>query len=245
MQITWLDCYVIQERIVYLWWNHYISVKNLWIKCVFCVIQMINKILHSWIYWNCWGELTKCSAKPHILSFFPTRLMNSVPEHSCKIFYKPKNFKNNQDRWAATWQNLQSDCVPSKDSDQPGHPPSLIRVFAVRMKKPWFLSYPLSAQRRLWSDWADLWSDWADLSLRWAQCLFVGFIMLWLKYVFIYWQYSCETSTVCSEACWNVLLYTNISSASTRKINSPSEPPQNQQNGLCAQQRLRSAWASA
>ena len=24
-------------------------------------------------------------------------------------------------------------CVPSKDSDQPGHPPSLIRVFAVRM----------------------------------------------------------------------------------------------------------------
>ena len=23
-------------------------------------------------------------------------------------------------------------CAPSKDSDQPGHPPSLIRVFAVR-----------------------------------------------------------------------------------------------------------------
>ena len=30
-----------------------------------------------------------------------------------------------------------------------GHPPSLIRVFAVCMKKHWFLSYPLSAQRRL------------------------------------------------------------------------------------------------
>ena len=27
-------------------------------------------------------------------------------------------------------------------------------VFAVRMKTPWVLSYPLSAQRRLWSDWA-------------------------------------------------------------------------------------------
>ena len=37
----------------------------------------------------------------------------------------------------------------SKDSDQPGHPPSLIRVFAVRMKKAWVLSYPLSAQRIL------------------------------------------------------------------------------------------------
>ena len=34
--------------------------------------------------------------------------------------------------WAASWQNQQNDCAPSQDSDQPGHPPSLIRVFAVR-----------------------------------------------------------------------------------------------------------------
>ena len=40
-------------------------------------------------------------------------------------------------------------CAPSEDSDQSGHPPWLIRVFAVRTKKAWFLSYPLSAQRRL------------------------------------------------------------------------------------------------
>ena len=40
-------------------------------------------------------------------------------------------------------------CAPSEDLDQPGHPPSLIRVFAVRMKKPWVVSYPLSAQPRL------------------------------------------------------------------------------------------------
>ena len=40
-------------------------------------------------------------------------------------------------------------CAPSEDSDQPGHPPSLIRVFAVRMKKAWVLTYPLNAYRRL------------------------------------------------------------------------------------------------
>ena len=40
-------------------------------------------------------------------------------------------------------------CAPSEDSDQPGHPPRLIRVFAVRMKKACVLSNPLSAQRRL------------------------------------------------------------------------------------------------
>ena len=33
-------------------------------------------------------------------------------------------------------------CAPSEDSDQPGHPPSLIRAFAVRLKEVWLLSYP-------------------------------------------------------------------------------------------------------
>ena len=50
-------------------------------------------------------------------------------------------------------------------------------VFAVRMKKAWVLSYPLSTQRRLWSDWADAQ---ADLSLRWAHTHFVDFVMSWL-----------------------------------------------------------------
>ena len=82
-------------------------------------------------------------------------------------------------KWAATCQNQQNECAPSEDSDQPGHPPSLIRVFAVRMKTSWVLSYPLSAQRRLWSDWADAQ---ADLSLCWEHTHFVGFVMSWLKW---------------------------------------------------------------
>ena len=52
------------------------------------------------------------------------------------------------------------------------HPPSLIRVFFVRMTKAYVLSYPLSAQRKLWSDWADAQ---ADLSLRWAHMPFCWF----------------------------------------------------------------------
>ena len=53
--------------------------------------------------------------------------------------------EDDETKWAATCQNQQSDCALSEDSDQPGHPPSLISVFVVRMKKPWALSYPLSA----------------------------------------------------------------------------------------------------
>ena len=56
-------------------------------------------------------------------------------------------------------------CAPSEDSDQLEHPPSLIRVFAVRMNIPWVISYPFSTQRRPWSDWALVGSAQSDLSL--------------------------------------------------------------------------------
>ena len=94
--------------------------------------------------------------------------------------------------WAASWQNQQSECAPSEDSDQPGHPPSLTRVFAVRMKKAWTISYPLSAQRRLWSDWADAQ---ADLSLRRAHSHIVGFVTRRLIYVI---KWHCVLSSLMS-----------------------------------------------
>ena len=74
--------------------------------------------------------------------------------------------------WTATQRNQQNECAPSEDSDQPGHPPSLIRVFAVRSmaKDPCFLH----ADSKVWSDWADAQ---ADLSLRWAHTHFFGFVM--------------------------------------------------------------------
>ena len=107
------------------------------------------------------------------LYFFYIKMIISQFDHT---FVKQSNQK-----WAMTWQNQQSDYAPSEDSDQPGHPPSLIRVFTVRMKKAGVLSYPLSAQRRLWSDWADAQ---ADLSLCWAHTHFVGFVMSRLKWLF-------------------------------------------------------------
>ena len=50
--------------------------------------------------------------------------------------------------------------------------PPVWSVFTVRLKKARLLSYSLSAQRRLWSDWADAQ---ADLSLRWAHMPFCWF----------------------------------------------------------------------
>ena len=48
-------------------------------------------------------------------------------------------------------------CAPGEDSDQPGHSPSLIRVFALSMKKVWVFSYPLRDSKK--SDWADAFSE--------------------------------------------------------------------------------------
>ena len=61
-------------------------------------------------------------------------------------------------------------CAPSGESDRPGHPPSLMRVFAVRMKKPRVFSYPLST-----SEDSDQTGRTADLSLRWAHMPFCWF----------------------------------------------------------------------
>ena len=76
--------------------------------------------------------------------------------------------------WAATWQNQQNECALSEDSGQPGHPPSLLRVFAMRSVDSYGPKLSSCGQLRLWSDWADAK---ADLRLRWAHNHFVGFVM--------------------------------------------------------------------
>ena len=106
-------------------------------------------------------------------------IRSGTREHLNVIFSHWALWKTRKQKFAATWQNQQNGCAPSEDSDQPGHPPSLIRVFAVRMEKAWVLSYTLSAQRRLWSDWADAQTD---LRLRLAYTHFVGFVMWWFKW---------------------------------------------------------------
>ena len=135
----------------------------------------------------------------------------------CLLKYELKFLRNKteiasaEEIWAASWQNQQNDCAPSEDSDQPGHSPSLIRVVAVRMKKAWVLSYPLSAQRRLWSDWANAQ---ADLSLRWAHSHFVGFVMRRLIY-------SCDLVSICKYPL--KLIWCYVSSHWSRLMTKPTK----------------------
>ena len=89
--------------------------------------------------------------------------------------------------WASSWQNQQNGCAPSKDSDQPGW---FWSVLAVHIKKAWVLSYPMSAQQRLWSDWVDAQ---ADLSLQYTHSHFVGFFMRRLNYILAKGLFTAQT----------------------------------------------------
>ena len=83
-------------------------------------------------------------------------------------------------------------CAPSKDSGQPVHLPSLIRhctVLAIHMKKSLVRSYPLSSQRRLWSDWAD---TQADLSLCLSHRSFCWFCYAVAHLISQHKFYRCE-----------------------------------------------------
>ena len=77
--------------------------------------------------------------------------------------FEPQNGKTNK-----------MTCAPSEDSDQPGHPPSLISVFTVRSVGSEGPKLSSCGQRRLCPDWADAK---ADLSLRCAHSHFVGFLV--------------------------------------------------------------------
>ena len=86
-------------------------------------------------------------------------LKNDVAKPETAIPYEPRHDKTNK-----------MSVRPAKTQISLGIRP-VWSVFAVRMK---VLCYPLSAQRRLWSDWAD---TLADLNFHWARSHVVCFIM--------------------------------------------------------------------
>ena len=80
--------------------------------------------------------------------------------------------------WATAWQNKQMTCPHSKD--QPGHPHSLISVFAVLVKNHWSL-----ATHKAHSEDSDQTGRMPMLIWAFAGRTghFVCFVMWWLRYI--------------------------------------------------------------
>ena len=117
-----------------------LHVWNLSLIIIILCLQVWNLILFK--QWITHGLKLKLCSKDESLTSVSLPLSTRVKDH-----------------WMSRKTNKMA-YAPSKDSDQPGHPLSLIRVFAVRMKKVCDFSYPLSAQRRLWSHCAHMPFPW-------------------------------------------------------------------------------------
>ena len=142
---------------------------------------------------------------------------------------------------------------PSKDSDQPGHLPSLIRVFVVCSlgsygPKTRFLH----VDSEDWSDWTDAQADlnlcWAHRSFCWfcramAQLLTILHTRLIMKK--IWWSESEKKKLIrvsSNQMPFDVLVNDDLLS-----IQHPLHLSHNMTKPtkwVCAQRRLRSAWAS-
>ena len=110
--------------------------------------------------------------------------------------------------------------------------------------KAWVLSYRLSTQRRLLSDWADAQ---ADLSLRWVHRSFCWFcheaahiFSLNSEHVYdlekLYWAQE-QIILIKLSSCW-IAFAPSIKTVQTLTDINWAAAWQNQQNELCAQQRL-------
>ena len=91
--------------------------------------------------------------------------------------------------WATSWQNQQNDCAPSEDSDQPGHPPSLISLRCALNGTLLCAQWVVKDPSFLHADSQDSDQTGRMPRLIWvfAGCTyhFVGFVMRWLIWTWI------------------------------------------------------------
>ena len=126
--------------------------------------------IYPWIRWSdaeaAWTRLTVGFVLLLIKVIVTLFIVNS--------FAHGRETKTHQIMFLVLLTDSTQSCEPRHDkTNKMAVRPAKIQI-SLGMKKAWVLTYPLSAQRRLWSDWVDAQ---ADLSLRWAHIHFVGFVM--------------------------------------------------------------------
>ena len=105
--------------------------KQFWIipwPLAYHSLDSITKIINCWYTfgWKWWViSFPDCLGLSNASSY---DVIYRVDRFGFKKFCSPAFYHIAINIWAATWQNQQNDCAPSEDSDQPGHPPCLIRA---------------------------------------------------------------------------------------------------------------------
>ena len=127
-------------------WSRDASVRK-WVRCKIYHENTIQDNWNSIMYMYKYYHLTYCT-------LCGSNFINKATE---ALIYEPAHDKT-----------IKLTCMPSEDSDQPGHPPSLIKVFAVLSMGGQGPNASSCGQWRLWSGWS-------ESSL--GTFHFVGFVM--------------------------------------------------------------------
>ena len=123
------------------------------LKCDFCFVRIFSLVVIRQT-----GKSVKQQIRPALkVCLFPQTLSKREGLLGRNIFFFLKRRFNE-------FQNKRKSCSMTKPTKWSVHPVKTqirlgirtvwLRVFAVHMKKPWDLSYPMSSQQRFWSDWA-------------------------------------------------------------------------------------------
>ena len=117
-----------------------LGVHPVWSEYSLSAWRNLGSLAIHWAHskdWSDWADaqadLSLCWAHTHSVGFVMSWLRFFLTDTKYKFRRILVLAATVLINWDATWQNQQSGCAPNKDSDQPGHPPSLIRVFAVRL----------------------------------------------------------------------------------------------------------------
>ena len=127
-------------------------------------------------YWNNFEKRNPCWWLSVIANGCYDEVVINFRSHDNNWPTELNNMNLNHRTWATAAPHDKTNkmtCAPSEDSDQPGHPPSLIRVSTVRMKKHWALNYLLSSVKTLIR--LGECPGWSESSL--SAHHFVGFVM--------------------------------------------------------------------
>ena len=165
-------------------WDYFKRTSNsTWLIRLFLLRFAVSRFSVSWLIFLTWTSIISYRTVSRSNEKYPKLISIARSFVSTWFFTMHSGEKETEDRiWIEPPRDKTNKIAiaPSEDSDQPVHPPSLTRVFTVRMKKAWVLSYPLIEQRRLWV-------------FAGGTCHSVYFVTRWLN-----WQLS--RSTIRSES---------------------------------------------
>ena len=154
--MTWLRIERLYPVSIPFEWKHNKTFKMTWPTCIIFSSGRTRRTTCLVFYsWYLWYSLLRALRRRYccVTSIYVQRWVHNY----CRYTNLALQLKKKEERVGLIIGKIKMSRLMIKQTKWHVCPaktqPNLIRVFAVRIMKAWVLSYPLSKQRRFWSDW--------------------------------------------------------------------------------------------